>query len=466
MSLAKDNTYSTSALTDRETAWQGAVRRRVFVRTVLTVLIAGVLFTLLQPARYESTATVLMSAPTAIDEQVLEADVQGVAIQRRTLTGSEVTRQLLETLQTDYDVALTPLELRATLEVRPVPETNLLELVATGPEPELLPTLIDSWIAVYTDVRARDIESRKAQTLTKVGAELTGLSAQVEAAREALADYRREHDIISLERQENAVLAQLEGLNDALNRAVEEEVRAKAYLDTLRATLAAGEQVVPEDERSDVAAMAQSLAALRVQLQELRARYTEDYIRKAPQLREIPEQIAQLEADLSEAYSEGSQAELTNAERALRAARQSVAELKSRLQQQKSAVAEFNTLYARHEALAQDLARLEELNREAQARQVQISVSPVESFPQISVVDWPAGEAERIGPTYSLLLGGSALAALVAGIFAVWLYTYLHPRPTPGHIVTLSGLTLPPRDSGPALEQDAKSRDRLLEDRT
>jgi uncharacterized protein involved in exopolysaccharide biosynthesis len=466
MSVAKDNTYGTSPLTDRETAWQGAVRRRVFARTALAVLIAGVVFTLLQPARHESTATVLMSAPTAIDEQVLEADVQGVAIQRRTLTGSEVTRQLLETLQTDYGIALTPLELRAMLEVRPVPDTNLLELVATGSEPDLLPPLIDSWIAVYTDVRARDIEARKAQTLTKVGAELTGLSAQVEVARDALADYRQEHDIISLERQENAVLAELEGLNDALNRAVEEEVRAKAYLDTLKATLAAGEQVVPEDERSDVAAMAQSLAALRVQLQELRARYTEDYIRKAPQLREIPEQIAQLEADLGEAYSEGSQAELANAERALRAARQSVAELRTRLQQQKSAVAEFNTLYARHEALVQDLERLEELNREAQARQVQISVSQVESFPQISVVDWPAGEAERIGPPYALLLGGSALAALVAGIFAVWLYTYLHPRPTPGHIVTLSGLTLHSRGSGPALEQDAKSRDRLLEDRT
>ncbi len=57
-----------------------------------------------------------------------------------------------------------------------------------------------------------------------------------------------------------------------------------------------------------------------------------DYIRKAPQLREIPEQIAQLEAELGEAYTGGSQSELANAERTYRTARESVANLQSRLE--------------------------------------------------------------------------------------------------------------------------------------
>jgi hypothetical protein len=36
----------------------------------------------------------------------------------------------------------------------------------------------------------------------------------------------------------------------------------------------------------------------------------------------------------------------------------------------------------------------------------------------------------------------------------------------PGHVVTLSGLSVDPRDRSRALEQDAASKDRLLEDKT
>lgn len=466
MVFMRDSARSAALTADTDHVWHGRMRRRVFVRTALAVLLAGVLFTLLQPTHYESTATVLMSAPTAIDEQLLEADVQGVAIQRRTLLGSEITRRLVDVLSSDYAISFTALELRAMLDVRPVPETNLLELAATGPEPEQLPPLVDSWIEVYTGVRARDIEARKAQTLTEVDDELTGLSSRLEAARDALETYRRENDIISMERQENAVLSRLDGLNAALNRAIEEEIRSKSYLDTLRASLAAGARVVPESERSDVTAMSQSLADLRARLEELRARYTDDYIRKAPQLRDIPEQISQLEEELGRAYAKGSQAELNNAERAYQSARASVADLENRLEEHKAAVAEFNTLYSKHEALVEDLVRLEELNRETQARQVQIAVSQVEQYPQVSVIDWPAAEAERLGPPYALLLGGSVLVAIGAGIFGVWLYSYLNPRPAASQFVTLSGVTLYPRDNERALEQDDRQPQRQIEDKT
>lgn len=464
MVFVRDAAHSATLTADTESVWYGRSRRRVFVRTTLAVLAVGILFTLLQPTRYESSATVLMSAPTAIDAPLLEADIQGVAIQRRTLTGSDITRRLSDVLDADYAISLTPMALRTILDVQLVAETNLLELATTGASPEPLPVILEQWIDVYTRVRARDIEARKAQTLTEVGDELSGLAGRLASARDALERYRRENDIISMERQENAVLSQLDGLNTAFNRAVEEEVRSKSYLDTLRASLAAGEQVVPESERSDVVAMSQSLADLRARLEALRARYTEDYIRKAPQLREIPEQIAKLETELGEAFDEGSRKELNNAQRAWRAAQESVANLENRLAQHKTAVAEFNSLYAKHQALAEDLARLEELNRETQARQVQISVSQVEKYPQVSVIDWPAAEARRIGPPYSLLLGGSALASILAGIFGVWLYSYLHPRPAANPVVTLSGVTLYAGDNARALEQDSRQPERLTRD--
>ncbi|MEE4277929.1 MAG: hypothetical protein V2I82_05615 [Halieaceae bacterium] len=436
---------------------ESARRRRVFLCVALPLLLAGMLYTALQPAVYESTATVLMSAPTAIDEQMLEADIQGVAIQRRTLTGSEITRAVAERIAGDFGRDIDLLALRRMLKVQPVPETNLLELAATGDERELLPTLVESWIDVYTGVRSRDIQQRKEQTLAEVQGELDGLADRLVAARQALEDYRDEHEIISMERQENAVLSRLDGLNSALNNAVEEEVKARAYLDTLRATLESGEQVVPGSERSEVTAMAQELAALRTRLAELRARYTDDYIRKDPRLREIPEQIEDLEGKLTEAYSAGSRTELANAERAYETARGSVRDLEARLAAHKEEVTAFNTVYATHEALVADLARLEDLNRETQARLVQIEVSRVDRYPQLAVVNGPDPEALRIGPPYLMLLGGTLLVSLLGAIFAVWLYGFLNPRAQQGAYVTLSGVHLYPQDGAEALEQGARA---------
>ncbi|WP_439106194.1 hypothetical protein [Congregibacter sp.] len=275
----------------------------------------------------------------------------------------------------------------------------------------------------------------------------------MESARLALEEYRAENEIISMERQENAVLAQLDGLNTSLNNAVEEEVRSKSYLDTLRASLAAGKQVVPQSDRSDVAAMAQQLAELRSRLGELRAHYTDDYIRKDPRLREIPEQVEELQRELGEAYALGTQAELDNAERSYAAARQSVASISRRLEEHKQSVADFNTIYATHEALVEDLARLEELNRETQARQVQIQVRQVDKYPQVSVIDWPSPDAVRVGPPYLMLLGGTLLAAVGTGVFVTWLYSYLHPRTATPAYVTLSGVHMYPPEGTQTLEQ-------------
>lgn len=275
-------------------------------------------------------------------------------------------------------------------------------------------------------------------------------------ARTALADFREENEIISMERQQNAVLSQLEGLNRSLNNAIEQEARAKAYVDMLETGVAAGEQFVPESDKATVAALSRERNTLRARLENLLTRYTEDYIRKDPNLRDIPQRISELEAALALAYRDGTETELENARRSWERTRQLVAELEERLEEHGEAVKTFNTIYAEHEALVEDLARLEELNRETLARQVQIEVRQTEKYPQMSVITWPLSEAQRIGPPYLILIGATFTAAIISGIFAAWLYSYLHPRAAQPAYVTLSGVHMYPPDFGQALPTGAQ----------
>ena len=82
--------------------------------------------------------------------------------------------------------------------------------------------------------RRGEVARSKQQTLQVVQEELDALAANLEQARTALDEFRAEHEIISMERQENEVLARLDGLNKALNNAIEEEAKTGANVDTLR----------------------------------------------------------------------------------------------------------------------------------------------------------------------------------------------------------------------------------------
>ena len=108
----------------------------------------------------------------------------------------------------------------------------------------------------------------------------------------------------------------------------------------------------------------------------------------------------------------------------------------------------------------EDLAGLEELNRETQARLVQVEVRQVDKYPQVSVIERP-GSAERIGPDYLVLLGSTLAAALGCGILSVWLYGFLGHDKAPPAYVTLQGVHLYPQEVSGKLAYTSQPAPRL-----
>ena len=455
---------------DRITQGAGAedrARRRLFAAIFGAVVAVGLVYTLLQPVRYRSSATVLMSAPAAIDAPAAVADAQKVAIQRRILLGQEITDAMAQALGA-RGVARGEATLRGMLSVEPVPETNLVELAATGNDAALLPQVVSSWIDVYLDIRARDISERRSSTIARVEEELSALDRRTREARDALASFRADNDIVSVEREQNAVMSRLDGLNAALREAEAEEVRAKVYLDTVRSAIERDKLVLPEARRGELDAMERELETLRTELTVLRKRFTPEYIERDATLRQIPRRVARLEQDIARLLDRGSQLELANAQRAYGAARAAVRELEGRLASHREAVTAFTRTYERHAALRDDLARLEELKREAQARLVQMEVRREDKYPQVSVVEAPTAESTRIGPNYGLLAGATLAAALLAAIGGVWLRGFLSPssRQARPAYFTVSGVHFPaPQSAGdlayenaPGLQRDEQER--------
>lgn len=432
-------------------------RAKLFALVFALVFVTGLVTTLLQPRVYRADATVLMAAPAAVDAMPQEENRQSVAIQRRILLGNEVLANLAGTLGGDSSASIDTNYLRQVLHVEPVVDTNLVEMIARGTDKALLPHLVNTWIDEYLAVRAREIETSQQQTLQQVRDQIAGLEVKLAAAREALAGYRTEHGISSGERVENEVVVRLKGLNEALNSAIEKEVQAKARLRSLEDAIARGKKIVAVSDRESVNSMEQELRKLRTQLTGLTRNYTMDYVRKQPRFRDIPQRIAELEQALAEVYEESQTVELSMARQQYEAAQQTVRELQAQLDAREKDAATFTTVYARHETLVEDLARLEELHRQTQSRLVEVQVSAADKYPQVSVIDRAAPRSRRIGPDYLLWLGGSAAAALALAILGVWLYGFLGPRQSPAY-VTLSGVHMYPQDTEGLPQMEAHRR--------
>ncbi|HEY5140469.1 MAG TPA: integrase, partial [Methylococcales bacterium] len=218
--------------------WFRSHRLIIFVIVFLVSVVISLTYNYSRPAIFRSSATLLTSAMTAIDRESTAADIQHVAIQKQILLGHELVAETLSRLKasttSDALLKLTPADIQNFLKVEPVAETNLVEIRAEGTDPEFLPMLINTWIDVYLDARAEEVRKLTTNTTSIIEGEMQGLTEKINSARTELEAFRRTNDITSTGRDENEPLARLNGLNESLNKASEEEVKAKANLDTIK----------------------------------------------------------------------------------------------------------------------------------------------------------------------------------------------------------------------------------------
>ena len=407
------------------------VRLGVFLVTFLVCAALGLAFTYLRPPVYQTGATVLTVKPKGVDQTSADVDVEHVAIQRRLLLGDDVLEGLAAALHReghDLEGFTGPGGLRGMLAVLPVPDTNLVELRAEGGEPELLQSTVDYWAEAYVTLRAARIADIASRTTAELVAEQARLGRRIADKRTELEAFRERHDIVSMEREENETLSRLRGLNASLNKAREEATEARARLSAVQTSLAQGRVVVPDEEKSRLAGLQSEAQALRERLSRLEERYTRRYMELDPNLRDLPEELAAVEAQIRRLTSVGQMQVSTDAEQALLVAEETVRSLEAELAAHRNEVARFTARFAEHQVLEEELERLEVLFNDNQERLARIEMSNREQFPPLEVVDRAPLPLEPVRPLYTRDAGIALGLSVLVALFLAWLVDYLTGR--------------------------------------
>lgn len=419
--------------------------QRFFIFAIVFSVSAAVslIYNYSRPAIYRSCATVLTSAMTAIDDDSAVADVQNVAIQKQLLLGHELLDKIGARLKASTAASkLTDTDIQKLLTVAPIADTNIVEICAEGTDAEFLPLLVNTWTDVYQETRAEDIKKLTDNTTQRIVDELNGLTDKINAKRAELEAFRKDFDISSNGRAENEPLARLNGLNNSLNKADEEEVKAKAALDAVKSAIGRGQAIVPVQEQGGFQALEKRLQDLREKLTEFDNKFTRDYMVKKYRYDSIPAQIRKLEAEIKNKQDYGKRIVLTEAENKYAAARQTVVEIRAQLTEHKKQVAAFTTKFAEYDALKTDLEGLEQINRETQERLVKIETDQKEKYPQVTVIERAYASSTPVRPDYGRDALIAVAASLVLGLFTVWIFNYLTLKQEQPSAITLSGIHL------------------------
>lgn len=410
---------------------EALLRNRNRIRIFTTVFaVAGILalaFTFLRPPVYTSFARLLIepAAQSGANGQNGVATTAEVALERQILTTGPILGKLVDKLATvDTNDDITPQNVAALLamiRVAEIPGTNVLELRAEGADAELLPVILNSWADVYLAHVSEQQTAMADDSGIAIGGQVKELKAKVVDKRKELDWFRRQNNIVSMEREENQILKRLRGLTDSFNDASAEKVNTEARLSAMREAVAAGRPVTLDKDTRVVGDLEQRALELAEELREYEQKYTPEYIAMDPNMKILIRKLRLVQEKLEETRLATRRAALAQAEQDAASAARSVATIQEQLSDYRQIAADFTTRFAEHESLREDLAALELRYREAQDLQVQGEVNRIGQMMSVRVLDRATRADSPTSPRYArdaaLSVGGSVLLGMLAVLF-------------------------------------------------
>ncbi|HTO49492.1 MAG TPA: tyrosine-type recombinase/integrase [Burkholderiales bacterium] len=425
-----------------------ANRRRllVFVGVFVAVAAIGLGYTFLRPAEYRASARVQITPagevarieappgaaagspkPFLTEVEVLASrPVLGDVVARLNAAGEQLT-----------EFGPDPIEgIRSSLDVVPVAGTNVVEIAARGPRPEALAAVVNNVVDVYRERLASAYRSESGEAMAQAAEEAQRLESSVLAKRRDVEAFRTRNNIVSLERDENQVLAQVKGLGASLNAANEHVAAAEGKVRSLTESTAAGKGTARARDDPTLANLEQRASQIREELRELERTFTPDYLAMDPKARAMRSRLAELDQQIKVQREAGQRAGLRDAEEELAAAREAARRIQQQMAGGRQEVTQFTARFNEYKSLQEDLAQLEKAYRDAVERRAKLEATERARTPTVRMLEAAAVPREVWRPLYLRDAGISIAAAILLALAAMWIVELFNrPEPQPAVVI-------------------------------
>ncbi|MBM4144398.1 MAG: polysaccharide biosynthesis tyrosine autokinase [Lentisphaerae bacterium] len=251
----------------------------------------------------------------------------------------------------EFAAAADPVKLlRLTLDVSSVRRTALIKVAVMHANAGNAARIVNAVVDAYESGEASRKTTVSDRGLAELRAKAEQLRVKLEAESRQLHEFMADHEMVSLEKSQNIVVARLVELNSKLAEVEPARLAKQSKVETARAAVEGGQSVdaIPEVLASAIIqTLKTDLAKLEQEYAQLLPRFGESH----PQLQAVANQIGALQTKLARESS----AIIASMENEYDQAVREEQLLRTALKEQEGRVMNFNSLSARYDMLKQSL---------------------------------------------------------------------------------------------------------------
>jgi uncharacterized protein involved in exopolysaccharide biosynthesis len=408
-------------------------RRVVFGLTLLLACVASLAFVFLRPAEYQAIARLQITLPAGADVAVERKDEANVLFltEVQVLTSRPLVEKLLAEMQNRKlaapgDGSDPAGEIQRALVAVPLPGTTIVELKMVGPQAQILAPMLNTLYEVYRDQLADAYSRRTGVTSEQTHEEAGSLAARIQERRRAIDEFRARHNIVSLEREENQVLAQAKGQGTSVTAAKDKLYAAEAKLRSLRESIAAGKAVVRAKDNPTLSSLEQRYSQTREELRDMERSFTEAYLNFDPKAKSLRIRLANLEEQIKQTREAGQQTALHEAEEEVASARATLDRLNQQIAGDRSAVQTFTARLAEYKAMQEELSRLEAMHAATVERSAGIESSRKGRAPTVRLLEPASTPQSAWRPLYGRDAAIAVAGSLLLALLVVWVAEFFN----------------------------------------
>ncbi|MCU1265067.1 MAG: capsular exopolysaccharide family [Acidobacteria bacterium] len=271
-------------------------------------------------------------------------------------------------------------------------ETRLIDISFQHTDPIVAAKVINT---IADTFRAQNFEKKEKTNETTgdfLQKRVADLQAHIREDEEKLVNYAKSHQILSLDEKQNTVVERLAGLNGQLLEAENERSTAESAFHAAQAPGAASALA-----EGDTKQAADNEARLN-DLKQKRAQLLVDATEEAPEVKEINQQIAEIEKQLKEGRSQKGSTLLTNLETRYRQALAKEEFLRKQFTQQRAETLTQNEAAINYHIIQQGIETNKGLLTNLLQRSKENEVTGASNANNISVVDHAIAPEGPVGP--------------------------------------------------------------------
>src|ERR1041385_1678044 len=298
-------------------------------------------------------------------------------------------------------------------------ETRLIDIKFSHPVPDVTAKVVNAIAETYVYANLEKRTEANSTTGDFLQKRIAELQQQIRTSEERLVNYAKNNQIISLDPNQNTVVERLAGLNQQLLQAENERKTAEAAYNAAKAPDAASALA------EDGAKQTNEIETKLIDLRQKRALLLVDATEEAPEVKEVDQQIGELDQQLKDLRSRKSATLLTNLQTRYQQTLEREQSLRKAFEQQRAQTLSQNEAAINYRIIQQEIetnkSLLNGLLQGAKENDVVLAGKPN----NISIVDYALTPDAPVGPNRARTVIAAFFLSIGLGVGVALFFEYL-----------------------------------------